>query len=162
MPEKQQGGCLCGKIRFEVTADQDRNAYRCSCDFCRHTTGGDYLTEICFLKEEFKLLSGQPSVYTHISGGSGKEVYLHFCPDCGSALYLTLERWTETLNVLLGAFDDPNWFDFTPESTRYLFMKTAPRGMIIPAGYRYFDAHCVDLEGNDIAPKISDRPTVLG
>lgn len=107
------------------------------------------------------LLAETPAMYTHVSGGSGHDVYVHFCGDCGCLLYLTLGRWPGTLNIASGAFDDPDWLEITPENTQYLFTDLAQKGTIIPAGYSYYPAHCVTLDGAGLPPKVSDRPVVL-
>lgn len=155
MSGTQQGGCLCGKIRFEVEATQDRNAYRCYCSFCQKLSG-NYLFGVCFDRSEFSLLADEPAHYSYVSRGSGKKIYVHFCRDCGTTLHLTFERFTDTTIVPNGTFDDPNWFDASPQSTRYLFMRNAPDDAIVPAGFSYFSEHCITLDGRDVAPAIGD------
>ena len=142
-----RGGCLCGAIRYE-TVPHDGNAYLCNCHFCQRMTGGPFLVEHCFTKDQVTILSGRPRVYTHVSAGSGKEVYVHFCGDCGSDLFLTLERWPETLNIVTTTLDDPGKVGFDPERLRILFLKAAQSGTLTPRGYRAYDGHCEPADGS--------------
>jgi hypothetical protein len=53
-------------------------------------------------------------------------------------LYLDLERFPAIYGVYGGTFDDPNWFDRSPEMTRHIFLGSAQRGTVIPAGVKTF------------------------
>lgn len=150
MPEHLEGhigGCHCGAIRYR-TIPHTGNAYVCNCHFCQHMTGGPNLVEHCFTRDEVEIVEGTPAVYTHRSDGSGKEVYLHFCQDCGTHLYLTLERWPETLNIFTTTFDDPRELGFGPDQLRYLFLDSAQSGTITPAGFQAYDGHCDPADGS--------------
>jgi len=140
------GGCKCGSIRYR-TAPHTGNAYICNCTFCQRMTGGPHLVEHCFARDEVEIVRGTPAVYTHRSDGSGKEVYLHFCPECGTHLYLTLERWPETLNIFTTTLDDPGEVGFGPDQLRYLFLGSAQSGTVTPAGYKAYDGHCDRADG---------------
>jgi hypothetical protein len=41
---RHEGGCLCGKVRFAVSADPMRVTV-CHCRFCQRNTGTAYLAE---------------------------------------------------------------------------------------------------------------------
>jgi hypothetical protein len=41
---RHESGCLCGKVRFAVSADLMRVTV-CHCRFCRRNTGTAYLAE---------------------------------------------------------------------------------------------------------------------
>lgn len=141
------GGCQCGAIRYR-TVRHSGNAYVCNCRFCQRMTGGPYLVEHCFTKDEVDLLSGTPKTYTHVSDGSGKKVYVHFCGDCGSHLFLTLERWEETQNIFTTTLDDPKDVDYGPDTLRYLFLDSAQSGTVTPAGFHAFAGHCDPADGS--------------
>lgn len=155
-----QGGCQCGQIRFETTGDNP-NIFRCWCKFCQKITGSSHFVELCFDKTEFKITSGKPSIFTTISAGSGKEVYVHFCAQCSSKIYLSLERWPDTRNVFIGTFDDPDWCERTPENTRQVFVSEAQKGSIIPAGFPTFENHVLLNDGTELEPIIYDQHRVI-
>lgn len=156
----QQGGCLCGRIRFEVDQAPDWVTV-CHCRFCQKVTGSAYMIEPMFKLEALRIIAGSPIHYSHHSGGSGLLVHVHFCHDCGTRLYLTFERWEDRLGVFAGAFDDPGWFEMSPKTTKHIFVAKAQRGTLIPAGYRTFGAHAATPQGVSLAPEILAETLVI-
>ena len=141
------GGCHCGAIRYR-TVRHHGNAWICNCHFCQHMTGGPFLVEHCFTRDEVEVTRGAPATYTHISSGSGKEVYLHFCDRCGSHLFLTLERWPETRNIFTTTLDDTGAVGYGPDTLRYLFLDAAQSATIIPVGFEAFEGHAEPADGS--------------
>src|ERR1700730_17445578 len=129
----KQGGCLCGAIRYGASAQPIRVTY-CHCKFCQRATGSAYMVEPVFAKEFFEIISGKPAAFTQASAGSGKQVTINFCAACGTKLYLDLERFPAVYGVYGGTFDDPNWFDRSPEMTRHIFLDFAQNGTVILGG----------------------------
>lgn len=142
-----QGGCLCGKLRFEVTADPVRVSY-CHCRFCQRSRGGPYMVEPIFSIVDFKITRGAPKVYDHTSEGSGKMVHLHFCDTCASATHLSFERFDDFVGVHAGTFDDPNWFHADAENAKHIFLDVARDDTVIPAGLPTYRQHATDRDGN--------------
>jgi len=153
------GGCKCGAIRYR-TRLHTGNAYVCNCHFCQRLTGGPFLVEHCFSREDIEVLAGEPARYTHVSGGSGKEVYLHFCKDCGSHLFLTFQRWDDTMNVFTTSFDDPRELRFDHEMLRYLFLDAAQSGTITPKGFQAYGGHCEPADGSPVVEHVFDSHTL--
>lgn len=158
---KQQGGCLCGALRFEVT-DAPLRVTVCYCHFCQRATGSHHLVEPIFEQDQFQVTSGAASVYTLPSSGSGKDVHVHFCNACGTKVALTFDRWPAMLGVYAGTFDRPGWFDMTPDNTKHIFVSEAAPGTIIPAGFPIFHRHAIENDDTEIAPEIYDAPRVIG
>lgn len=148
-----QGGCLCGALRYRVTAPPLWVTV-CFCRFCQRATGAQGMVEPIFDLDAFAQTRGTPRSYTHVSEGSGKDVHIHFCETCGSKTHLTFERWPDRLGVCAGSFDDPGWFQFTPETSKYIFLDEAARGTLVPAGFKTFARHAATLDGEPIAPEI--------
>ncbi len=75
-----QGGCHCGKVRYEVTADLDR-VMACNCSICAKR--GSILA---FAAEpQFKLLSGEDALTDY---QFNKRIIHHlFCGTCGVAAF---------------------------------------------------------------------------
>lgn len=149
----QEGGCLCGKLRYRVTTPP-LWVTACFCHFCQRATGAQGLIEPIFDIGAFEIIDGKPKRYVHVSGGSGKEVHVHFCADCGTKTHLTFERWPDRLGVYAGTFDTPGWFEFTPENSKYIFLDSAVRGTLVPAGYKVFREHAATRDGTSLAPEI--------
>ncbi|ADO68420.1 GFA family protein [Stigmatella aurantiaca] len=75
-PQKYTGGCHCGQIQYEVTADLNQ-VISCNCSVC--TKKGALLSFVG--ADQFKLLSGKDAVSDY---QFNKKVIHHlFCRTCG-------------------------------------------------------------------------------
>lgn len=157
---KAQGGCLCGALRYEVSKQPSR-VTMCHCKFCQRATGGAYLVEPVFEAQNFRVTSGTPKHYSHTSEGSGKQVLIHFCATCGTKLFLTFERFSGAVGVYGGTFDDPDWYDVTPENSKHIFLSAAHKGTMIPAGVNCFEDHALQTDGTAIEPTIFAAPKTI-
>lgn len=156
-----QGGCLCGSLKYEVKGLPSRTTI-CHCKFCQRATGGAYLVEPIFDAHNFSIIKGKPKTYTHISEGSGKEVRVHFCDNCGTKLFLTFERFPEIVGVYGGTFDDPNWYDLTSENSKHIFLGVAQRGTVIPPHVNTYVEHASKNDGTPIQPTVFETPHIIG
>jgi hypothetical protein len=154
------GGCLCGAIRYATSAEPIRVVY-CHCKFCQRATGSAYLVEPIFEKTSFEIVSGLPTTYTQASAGSGKRVTINFCSTCGTKLFLELERFPAIIGVYGGTFDDPNWFNRSPQNTRHIFLDSAQIGTIIPAGFRTFRQHTILDDGTSVVPMVFEENCMI-
>ena len=157
MSPTQQGGCLCGSVRYEVSAEPVRITI-CHCKYCQRSTGSAYLVEPIFNRTDFKLIRGTTRTYSHASAGSGKQITINFCETCGTKLYLDLERFPDIYGVFGGTFDNPNWFARPPEKSRHIFLDFAQKGTVVPAGYATFRLHAVNNDGAPADPTVYDEP----
>ncbi|WP_281859022.1 GFA family protein [Litoreibacter halocynthiae] len=158
--DSESGGCLCGAVRFEVSAEP-YFVVICSCRFCQRLTGSDYNVESLFRLGDVEVSRGKTKVHTHRSEGSGKSVHVHFCGACGTALYLKPERFPDCIGILSGTFDNPAWFRRDSSSTEYFFTAEAPRGMVIPEGFNTYPGHAKALDGSDNVPTRQARTELL-
>jgi hypothetical protein len=71
------GGCHCGRVRFEVTANPDIAADQCNCSICRMS---GYL-HLLVAKTDFKLLQGEDALQNYRFNSGVAQHY--FCRDCG-------------------------------------------------------------------------------
>ena len=138
-----QGGCLCGAVRYGVRSDPVRTTM-CHCRFCQRATGSAFHVAPVFPEDQFGVTKGAPKTYTHISDGSGKALYIRFCGQCGTKLYLSLERFPGTVGVYGGTFDEPNYFASRSPVTRQIFLGSGRAGTIVAAGTECFWGHAVD------------------
>jgi hypothetical protein len=156
-----QGGCLCGAVRYGVQKQPARTTL-CHCKFCQRATGGAYLVEPVFQSADFQIVKGIPKQYTHVSEGSGKNVYVHFCDVCGTKLYLTFERFDGAVGLYGGTLDDPNWLEITPETSKHIFLSEAKKGTVIPAHVATYDRHATENDGTPIAATYFDEAHIIG
>jgi len=124
-----EGGCLCGNVRF-VANQPPLRTFACHCNFCQRVTGTSFYAESIFPMEAVQFNSGELRCYEHVSAGSAKKVYVHFCPACGTTVGLTFERWPEMRAISRGCYDHPNAVDVTS----HIWLGSAQTGVAIPAG----------------------------
>src|SRR5437870_13765254 len=84
MATKFTGGCACGAIRYEVTADPIV-MFNCHCRDCQKTSGGAYTPVFYVPANGFKITTGMPKYYS--TGSEMMSCNIRgFCPECGSRL----------------------------------------------------------------------------
>ena len=128
-----EGGCLCGAVRYSATAEPIRITY-CHCKFCQRATGTAYMVEPIFTRDAFSVIAGAPQQYRLKSQGSGKEVTINFCKNCGTKLFLEFERFADVIGAYGGTFDDPNWYQREAGKSKHIFLEFAQHGTVVPAG----------------------------
>ena len=101
MAEARQGGCRCGKVRFEVSGEP-LITLACHCTGCQHMTASAFSLSEGYSADAFRLTLGQ-TVIGGIRGGTRH----HHCDDCKSWLYTEPEGVEGYLNVRSTMFDKP-------------------------------------------------------
>ncbi len=98
------GSCLCGGVRFEVTAEFRRANY-CHCSRCRKHSGAAALAQARVSRTAFRLLQGADLIETYRPAtGMAKA----FCRICGSSLFGGTWPVGPEVSIRLGALDgDP-------------------------------------------------------
>ena len=138
MSDGQTGRCLCGKVEYN-TGGEPLWVTICYCRFCQRATGSDRMIEPIFERDPFRFTHGNPSVYTLPSDGSGKDINVHFCSECGTKLALTFERWPDRLGIYVGTLDKPTSISVTPENSKHIFLSEARPGTIVPPGFLFYE-----------------------
>jgi hypothetical protein len=155
------GGCLCGALRYETLAKPARTTF-CHCRFCQRATGSAFMVEPLFLRADLRMIKGTPAIYELRSAGSGKMVRIHFCATCGTKLYLAFERFTDCYGVYAGTFDDPDWFETSPENTKQIFIGVARPDTVLQAGVASFHEHARLNDGTVVDSEVFEQPVVVG
>src|SRR5262245_39038385 len=106
MPEPPlTGGCMCGRVRFEVTEPLVSAGY-CHCTRCQRRTGGGASISGRVVPGSLRIVAGEELIRAYVppDRGFAKE----FCSACGSALWSRSQDDPEIVSVRLGTFDhDP-------------------------------------------------------
>ena len=97
------GGCLCGKVRYEVTGEP-MFAGKCYCDDCRKESGTGHITIIATAGSNVTV-TGETKTFTS-KGDSGADVNRTFCPNCGTTLYGNPSVMGDTKMIRIGTLDD--------------------------------------------------------
>jgi hypothetical protein len=108
------GGCLCGGVRFRLTARPLAAGY-CHCTRCQRRTGTASSAQARIDGDALELSQGQEllKAWRHPEGGHEKL----FCRDCGAHLFSRNPDDPSQMSVRLGAFDGdpgirPSWRSF--------------------------------------------------
>jgi len=108
------GGCLCGAVRFEISAPLENAGY-CHCTRCQRRTGTAASPQARVPPGALRVLSGEGSIGAYVpERGFAK----HFCTACGSALWSRSQEDPDIVSVRLGAVDGdpgvrPSYHQFT-------------------------------------------------
>lgn len=114
MANKYMGGCACGAVRYETSADPIMQV-QCQCRDCQKTTGTGHASFIAFPKAAVKL-TGRTTEYKS-KADSGNTVMRAFCPTCGSHVHGTSSGFPDMITLQVGSLDDPG--PFKPQFVAY-------------------------------------------
>lgn len=95
--EKREGGCNCGRVRFQTVGDPVRVGL-CHCEICRKASGS-HGNLFAVWSSEKVVVAGETHEWRHSTDSR------HFCPTCGSPVFSIADE-TE-VEIRVGAFDNP-------------------------------------------------------
>ena len=116
-----RGSCLCGGVRYAVTAPFLRANF-CHCSRCRKHTGAAASTQGRVPREAFALLSGAGLIRVYRPDqGMAKA----FCAACGSSLFGGTWPDGPEVSIRLGTLDDdpgiaPQFHNFAADAPAWL------------------------------------------
>src|SRR5215468_8427185 len=128
MTPSLEGGCLCGGLRYRITAEP-RNADYCHCRMCQRSTGAPVVPWLTAASESFVWEKGEPAIYR-----SSARAERLFCPTCGTQLVFREPSEPTSLDVTIASLDDPmrvrpthhiwtasriDWFDTADDLPRF-------------------------------------------
>ena len=99
------GGCMCGAVRYECSAEPVMTA-NCHCRDCQRATGGAYAS-VLLVPRKAVTITGEVKYYD-VKGDSGNILSRGFCPTCGSRLFGRPAVMSEVMGILAGSLDDPS------------------------------------------------------
>ena len=97
--------CCCGLLRA-AAAGEPAMVAACHCTQCQRRIGSPFGVGTYFPKGQVRT-AGPSKVYTRGSD-SGREIEIHFCPDCGSSVFWYAEFVPDLIGIAVGAFADPS------------------------------------------------------
>ncbi len=106
---KFNGGCLCGSVRYECSAEPIAMG-NCHCRDCQRVTGSGYASGI-LVPQSAVTITGNVKYY-EVTTDSESTVGRGFCPNCGSRLFSKPPN-PELMGIMAGSFDDPSYFQPT-------------------------------------------------
>ena len=97
--------CRCGQLRVSVTGDPVRVSL-CHCLNCKKRSGSAFAVQARWPKDQVRI-EGRSKTFVK-AGDSGVPATFHFCGDCGSDVYYTMEgELADLVAIPVGAFDNP-------------------------------------------------------
>jgi hypothetical protein len=97
--------------------------------------------EPAFKEEQVEIKGGPLTKYRHTSDESGRWLELHFCPNCGTNIGLTLE-WRPGVTLIdAGTFDNPSWVRADKHPFRHIFLRSAQKWSVVPVGVEQYEKH---------------------
>ena len=97
--------CACGKLSIAIKGDPDR-VLACACTQCQRRTGSAFNVSAYFNKSQIVAIEGPHKTFQR-SSDLGRNIELHFCPDCGSTLFWYAEIFADVIGTAVGCFLDP-------------------------------------------------------
>ncbi len=104
-----RGGCHCGKVRFEVTADLNR-VVECNCSIC---TPKGYL-HLIVDPEHFNLLTSEDALTTYQF--NTKRAKHYFCQYCGIHSFCIPRSHPDKIDVNVRCLEEVDLASLTVES----------------------------------------------
>ena len=127
-----QGGCYCGSLRYEVTADPVMKA-QCHCRECQYISGGGPNFFMIVPNDGFRFTRGAPASFARSDLEQPRT--RQFCPTCGTHVTTLLPQ--RPLTVLkVGTLDDPARDYGGPEMA--IFMKDSQPFHVVAEGMPCF------------------------
>lgn len=101
--------CRCGQLRASVIGEPVRVSL-CHCLNCKKRSGSAFAVQARWPSAQVGI-EGQSKPWVKIAD-SGNKATFHFCPECGSDVYYTIDgkfddKFDDLVAIPLGAFDDP-------------------------------------------------------
>jgi hypothetical protein len=101
------GGCQCGSVRYEITANP-LAVYVCHCTECQRQSGSAFALSLAVAREALAVVEGAPAVWRRELEG-GRIIDCLFCGACGVRLFHNPERNPRASIVKPGTLDDTTW-----------------------------------------------------
>ncbi|HVQ20992.1 MAG TPA: GFA family protein [Terrimicrobiaceae bacterium] len=104
------GGCACGAIRYECTAEP-LEMFQCHCRDCQRASGGACSYVVIVPATAFRLTRGSPR-YHFTESAVGFQHKRGFCAECGSRISggENAEGTSPIVGITAASLDDPGWF----------------------------------------------------
>lgn len=97
-----EGGCLCGAVRFRITAGDVPESGYCHCRTCQKQSGAPVVAWFAVPPSRLRYLKGEPAKF-RASARATRE----FCGACGAYLIFREDNASATVSINTATLDDP-------------------------------------------------------
>ena len=132
-----EGGCACGKTRYQVIKNP-MFVHCCHCHLCQQQTGSAFILHAFLEPENIKIISSNLTTH-NMPAGSGQRHIVKRCAHCATGI-ISHYGPKDTLSIIkVGTLDDPNLMPpdahvFTKDKLDWV---TLPKG--IPSFEKFYD-----------------------
>jgi hypothetical protein len=134
------GGCLCGAVRFSITA-APLLVYACHCTDCQRRSGSAFCLSMLVKTESFMVTCGTSKFWRQIGAG-GIENTHRFCGNCGGGIASEKNSRPDTTTVRAGTLDNTSWM----RPIAHVHLRHAQAWQRIPNNTVCFEIMPSDLE----------------
>ncbi|MGH7059437.1 MAG: GFA family protein [Stellaceae bacterium] len=127
------GGCLCGKVRYEIS-EAPRQVYACHCRDCQRLTSSAFSMAMNVPDAAFHLTGAEPRALTSIAASGRAKVRL-VCPECGCWICGNPDPRTGLRRVRAGTLDDTSWL----RPTAHFWVRSKQPWVSLPEGAEIFE-----------------------
>jgi hypothetical protein len=107
MPMQLEGSCQCGAVRFGMASHTPYPYQLCYCSICCKSAGsGGFAINLAAVAGTLKL-RGKTAFFHARMGRSRSNAERHYCPSCGSPLWLFDSQWPDLIHPHASAIDTP-------------------------------------------------------
>ena len=139
----QNGGCQCGKLRYEIT-EAPLATYACHCRDCQRMTSSAFSIAVIVRDSAFRLSGAEPRPLSRIAD-SGRTAIRWVCPECASWICSGPKPGTaaaeELRRVRAGTLDDTSWV----RPTLHYFIGRKQPWVALPEGSLTFETQPADV-----------------
>lgn len=134
------GGCLCGAVRYRLTA-RPKAVNACHCHDCRKLTGAANLLMVLAYSADFVHEAGEVDRWRK-RADSGREMNIVRCGQCGVRLWHEPLATPEWVFIAAGTLDKPDW----AVPTSHIYIERAPPGTRFAEGATCFEGQAASRE----------------
>ena len=131
---KITGGCLCGAVRFESSAEP-KMVVACHCSTCQKNTGSAFSMNVAMPEDRVTISGDTLKTYEEQNDAGGLPFYRSFCSNCGSPISGRGPAYPGILFLKAGTFDDPSWI----KPTAHMWCAEKQPWVTIDAGVPQFE-----------------------
>ena len=129
----QAGGCLCGKIRYEIT-EAPVVVYTCHCADCQRLTSSAFSLVLLVNAGGFRLIESEPRLLQSVAN-SGRIKTRLVCPECGCWVCNIMNPDDGMRRVRAGTLDDTS----SLRPTLHFWTRNKQPWITLPDGDRVFE-----------------------
>ena len=128
------GGCICGSVRYEITA-APLSVYACHCIDCRRVTSSAFSIGVVVPASAFRSTGSDPRTAPGGVTEGGRVKTRLICPDCGTWVFGNPRvRDAETPDMIRvvrgGTLDDTSWL----KPSVHIWTRSKQAWVVLPEG----------------------------